>query len=161
MLFRSAGAVVDIFLAQARASSSGFQKAVALKVVRRAHLDDDPDFVRQLVEEANLASRLRHKNIVQVIELGEIEAQPFIAMEYVDGIDLATLLGRLGRQRAVAPRVAAYVVRELCEGLDHAHRQTDAEGRPLRVVHRAVSPSNILLSNAGEVKLNEIGRAHV
>jgi serine/threonine protein kinase len=154
----AASAVVDVFLAQARASS-GFQKAVAVKVVRRDHLDDDPDFVRQLVEEADIASRLRHKNIVQVIELGEVDRQPFVAMEYVDGIDLATLLGRLGRQRAVAPRVAAYVVRELCEGLDHAHRQTDDAGRPLRVVHRAVSPSNILLSNTGDVKLNDFGIA--
>ena len=154
----AAGNVVDIFLAQARAAS-GFQKAVAIKVIRPAHLDDDPDFVRQLVEEANIASRLHHKNIVQVIDLGEIERQHYIAMEYVDGIDLATLLTRLGQKRAVSSRVAAYVVRELCEGLDYAHRRTDDEGKALRIVHRAVSPSNILLSFSGDVKLNDFGLA--
>jgi serine/threonine protein kinase len=154
----AAGNVVDIFLAQARAAS-GFQKAVAIKMIRAAHLDDDPDFVRQLVEEANIASRLQHKNIVQVIDLGEIERQHYIAMEYVDGIDLATLLTRLGARRAVSPRVAAYVVREVCEGLDHAHRKADAEAKPLRIVHRAVSPSNILLSFTGDVKLNDFGLA--
>ncbi|MFO0604114.1 MAG: protein kinase [Polyangiales bacterium] len=154
----AAGNVVDIFLAQARAAS-GFQKAVAIKMIRPAHLDDDPEFVRQLVEEANIASRLQHKNVVQVVDLGEIDRQHYIAMEYVDGIDLATLLNRLGRRRAVPPRVAAFIVREVCEGLDHAHRKADAEGKPLRIVHRAVSPSNILLSNAGDVKLNDFGLA--
>lgn len=154
----AAGNVVDIFLAQARAAS-GFQKAVAIKMIRAAHVDDDPEFVRQLVEEANIASQLQHKNIVQVVDLGEFERQHYVAMEYVDGIDLATFLRRLGEQRAVPARVAAYVVREVCEGLDHAHRKVDAQGRPLRIVHRAVSPSNILLSNTGDVKLNDFGLA--
>ena len=151
--------MVDVYLAQAR-SVAGFQKAVAIKMIRDVQSDEDPDFVRQLVEEANIASRLSHKNVVQVIDLGEIDRQHYIAMEYVDGVDLGWLLSRLGpRKRHVAPRVAAYVMREVCEGLDHAHRMADAEGRPLRIVHRDVTPANILVSFAGEVKLTDFGLA--
>jgi serine/threonine protein kinase len=155
----ASGAVVDVFFAQAR-SVAGFQKAVAVKMIRAAHEDDDPEFVRQLVDEANIASRLSHKNIVQVIDLGEIDRQHYIAMEYVDGIDLSQLLTRLGSKRnALAPRVAAYIIREVCEGLDHAHRKCDDTGTPLRIVHRDVSPPNVLLSFTGEVKLTDFGLA--
>jgi serine/threonine-protein kinase len=155
----ASGSMVDVYLAQAR-SVAGFQKAVAIKMIRDVQSDEDPDFVRQLVEEANIASRLSHKNVVQVIDLGEIDRQHYIAMEYVDGVDLGWLLSRLGpRKRHVAPRVAAYVMREVCEGLDHAHRMADAEGRPLRIVHRDVTPANILVSFAGEVKLTDFGLA--
>ncbi len=155
----ASGSMVDVYLAQAR-SVAGFQKAVAIKMIRGAQSDEDPDFVQQLVEEANIASRLSHKNVVQVIDLGEIEGQHYIAMEYVDGVDLGRLMGRLGPKRgACSPRVAAYVMREVCEGLDHAHRMTDPSGRPLRIVHRDVSPPNILVSFAGEVKLTDFGLA--
>jgi eukaryotic-like serine/threonine-protein kinase len=155
----ASGAMVDVYLAQAR-SVAGFQKAVAIKMIRVSQSDEDPDFVSQLVEEANIASRLSHKNVVQVIDLGEIEHQHYIAMEYVDGVDLAKLLSRLGPRRgAVSPRVAAYIMREVCEGLDHAHRKTDNAGKALRIVHRDVTPSNILISFVGEVKLTDFGLA--
>ncbi len=155
----ASGAMVDVYLAQAR-SVAGFQKAVAIKMIRVSQSDEDPDFVSQLVEEANIASRLSHKNVVQVIDLGEIDHQHYIAMEYVDGVDLAKLLSRLGpRRSAVSPRLAAYIMREVCEGLDHAHRKADNAGKPLRIVHRDVTPSNILISFAGEVKLTDFGLA--
>jgi serine/threonine protein kinase len=152
------GGAAEVFLARAR-SVAGFEKHVALKMVH-ARLANDPEATRRLIDEARLTSRLRHRNIVQVIDLGEFEGRHYIAMEYVDGIDLAKLIERLKPVHALpSPKVASYITRELCEGLEHAHRATDAEARPLRIVHRDVSPSNVLLSYDGEVKLADFGLA--
>lgn len=152
------GTYAEVFLARAR-SVAGFEKAVAIKMLHARH-DEESEVARQLVEEANIASQLNHKNIVQVIDLGQLDGQHYIAMEYVDGIDLKKLLKRLAERNVpVQPRVAAYVLREICEGLEHAHRKTDADGKPLRIVHRDVSPSNILISFSGEVKLTDFGLA--
>jgi eukaryotic-like serine/threonine-protein kinase len=152
------GGAAEVFLARAR-SVAGFEKYVALKMVH-ARLANDPDATRRLIEEARLTSRLRHRNIVQVIDLGEFEGRHFIAMEYVDGIDLGKLIDRLKPLHALpSPKVASFITRELCEGLEHAHRATDADDRPLRIVHRDVSPSNVLLSYDGEVKLADFGLA--
>jgi serine/threonine-protein kinase len=152
----SKGAVAEVFLARAR-SVAGFEKAVALKRVHPG-LSSDPEFSRLLVEEARITAQLSHKNVVQVFDLGETDGVHYLAMEYVDGVDLAAVLERAPARR-VSPRVAAYVVREVSEGLDHAHRKTDADGKPLRIVHRDVSPTNILVSFAGEVKLTDFGLA--
>jgi serine/threonine protein kinase len=152
------GTYAEVFLARAR-SVAGFEKAVAIKMLHARH-DEESEVARQLVEEANIASQLNHKNIVQVIDLGQLDGQHYIAMEYVDGIDLKKLLKRLAERNVpVQPRVAAYVLREICEGLEHAHRKTDADGKALRIVHRDVSPSNILISFSGEVKLTDFGLA--
>ncbi|MBI5515366.1 MAG: protein kinase [Deltaproteobacteria bacterium] len=152
----SRGAVAEVFLARAR-SVAGFEKAVALKRVH-PELSADPEFSRLLVEEAHITAQLSHKNVVQVFDLGETDGAHYLAMEYVDGLDLSAVLERLPEHR-VPPRVAAYVVREVCEGLDHAHRKVGADGRPLKIVHRDVSPSNILVSFSGEVKLTDFGLA--
>jgi len=147
-----------VFLARAR-SVAGFEKHVALKMVP-ARMAGDPEATRRLIDEARLTSRLRHRNIVQVIDLGEVEGRHYIAMEYVDGLDLGKLLERLKPLHALpSPKVASFITRELCEGLEHAHRATDADDKPLRIVHRDVSPSNILLSYDGEVKLADFGLA--
>jgi serine/threonine protein kinase len=152
------GTYAEVFLARAR-SVAGFEKAVAIKMLHARH-DEESEVARQLVEEANIASQLNHKNIVQVIDLGQLDGQHYIAMEYVDGIDLKKLLKRLAERNVpVQPRVAAYVLREICEGLEHAHKKTDSDGKPLRIVHRDVSPSNILISFSGEVKLTDFGLA--
>ncbi len=152
------GGAAEVFLARAR-SVAGFEKHVALKMVH-ARNSRDPEATRRLIEEARLTSRLRHRNIVQVIDLGEVEGRHYIAMEYVDGLDLGRLLERLKPIGALpSPIVAAFITREVCEGLEHAHRATDADDQPLRIVHRDVSPPNVLVSYDGEVKLADFGLA--
>ena len=146
------GGMAEVFLARAR-SVAGFEKIVALKMIH-PQFSEDPEFARLLVEEANITAQLSHRNIVQVIDLGQIDETHFIAMEYVDGLDLSRLLTRMRERRnKLSPRFAAFVVREICDGLDHAHRKADSGGKPLKIIHRDVSPPNILISTGGEVKL--------
>ena len=122
------------------------------------------------VHEAKLAVRLSHANIVQVFDLGRVEhagsrwrARPtsyFIAMEYVPGLDLATLLSRCRRQKMSLPLgMAVFITAEVAKALDHAHRRRDEQSRPLGIVHRDISPQNILLSWEGEVKVTDFGIA--
>ncbi|MEZ4406793.1 MAG: protein kinase [Polyangiales bacterium] len=154
----ASGGVAEVWLARAR-SVAGFQKPVALKMVH-PRWTADHEFTRALIEEANVAAGLGHRNVVQVIDLGQVDGRHFIAMEYVDGLDLAKLLTRLRQRRVEVPlAVAAYIVREVCEGLEHAHRRAGPDGAPLGIVHRDVSPPNILLSFDGEVRLTDFGLA--
>jgi serine/threonine protein kinase len=110
--------------------------------------------------------RLSHANIVQVFDLGKAPSENadadayYMAMEYVHGCDLATLLTRCRRQsRPIPIEMSVYVAAEVAKGLDHAHRRRDEDGRPLHVVHRDVSPQNVLLSYEGEVKVTDFGIA--
>jgi len=104
---------------------------------------------------------LSHANVVQVFDLGRADDRLFIAMEYVEGFDLNDLLGRCSRARVPLPfELAVHVVREALRGLDYAHRRMDDEGKPLGIVHRDVSPSNLLVSFEGEVKVCDFGIAH-
>lgn len=154
----ASGAVAEVWLARAR-SVAGFEKPVALKMVH-AGKESQPEIANLLIEEARLTARLGHRNIVQVIDLGQVDGRHYIAMEFVDGMDLARLLKRLrAREIQLSPRVAAYVAREVAEGLEHAHRRADGEGNPLHIVHRDVSPANVLVSFDGEVKLTDFGLA--
>src|SRR5690606_2866640 len=112
------------------------------------------------------AVQLSHANIVQVFDLGRIEPEEgappsyFIAMEYVPGVDLATVLSHYHRTREHLPLgVAVHVATEVAKALDHAHRRCDPQGRPLEIVHRDVSPQNILLSWDGDVKVTDFGIA--
>src|SRR6185436_8725063 len=114
--------------------------------------------------EAKLAVRLSHANIVQVFDLGTVEGEGgptyFIAMEYVAGLDLATLLARCRDQKMhLAPSMCVYIASEVAKGLDHAHRRRDEQLRPLGIVHRDVSPQNVLVSLEGEVKVTDFGIA--
>ena len=113
-----------------------------------------------LVHEAKLAARLSHANVVQVFDLGREGERLFIAMEYVEGFDLNDLLRRCSRAKVPLPfELGVHVVCEALRGLDYAHRRTDDEGRPLGIVHRDVSPSNLLVSFEGEVKVCDFGIA--
>jgi serine/threonine protein kinase len=152
------GGMAEVYVARAR-SVAGFEKVVALKTIH-ARFSEDPEFTQLLVEEANITAQLSHRNIVQVIDLGVVDETHFIAMELVDGIDLSRLL-TVARERRmrISPRVAAYVCREVCDGLEHAHRKAGPDGKPLRIVHRDVSPPNILVSHSGEVKITDFGIA--
>jgi hypothetical protein len=112
------------------------------------------------VNEARLTVQLTHNNIAQIYECGTVEGTYFIAMELVHGVSMKDMMGAFGRAGVqLSPEQAIYVVLQLLQGLDYAHRKTDAEGKPLRIVHCDVSPDNALISYEGEVKLLDFGIA--
>ncbi|RZO49417.1 MAG: serine/threonine protein kinase [Sandaracinaceae bacterium] len=137
----------------------GFEKIVCIKRIR-PEMTETEGFVDSFVNEAKLAAVITHPNVVQVSDLGVASGTYYIAMEYVAGVDVLTLLQAAGERGVLLPVVAAtYVARELCEGLDAAHRQGDMSGRPLGIVHRDVSPQNVLVSYEGQVKITDFGVA--
>jgi serine/threonine protein kinase len=137
----------------------GTTRRVAIKRIREA-LAGDASFVSMLVAEARLSAMLRHPNIVQVHEFGELDGEYFLAMEFVDGYDLIELLNACRRAtRPVPPSVACHVVAEIAEALAYAHALKDDAGRPLEIVHRDVSPANIMVTAAGGVSLLDFGIA--
>ena len=154
----ASGGMAEIFKARTF-GHSGFEKIL---VIKRLHprCTQTPEFVEMLKEEAKTAVGLSHANIVQIFDLGRVQEHYYIAMEYINGRDLRQLTGRLKEQRAfIPPEAALYIVSELCSGLDFAHRQRDASGRLLRLIHRDVSPHNVMISNEGEVKIVDFGIA--
>lgn len=152
------GGMADIYLARAR-TDLGAARLVVIKEVRPELLRDQR-FTDQLVAEAKLASRLNHPNVVSVEELGRAEGALYIVMEYVEGLDLRELLRQCSRRKIALPAsYALHVVCDVLRALDHAHRLRDDEGHTLGLVHRDVSPSNVLLSFDGEVKLCDFGIA--
>lgn len=152
------GGMADIFLARADLSHGASRRVVVKQVL--AHLSDDEGFARMLIAEAKLASQLNHQNIVQVLDLGIEDRRLFIAMEYVEGFDLNQLLRQLSERQVPLPaEFALLIVRETLAAIAYAHRATDDSGQPLGVVHRDVSPSNVLVSFEGEVKLCDFGIA--
>jgi serine/threonine-protein kinase len=137
----------------------GFEKLVALKKIL-PHLATDAGFVEMFFDEARLTAQLDHPNIVQVFELGTDSDTPYIAMQFVDGLDVLGLLRECARaQIRLPPELAAFIARQVLEALDYAHTATDASGRPLGIVHRDISPGNILVSWRGDVKLTDFGIA--
>ena len=152
------GGMADIFLARADLALGGSRLCV-LKQVLPA-LSHDPQFEQLLIAEAKLAARLTHGNVVQVLDLGRADDRLFIVMEYVEGFDLNQLLRALSRDKRGLPlEFAVMIVREILRGLDYAHRLKHEAGQPLGLVHRDVSPSNVLISFEGEVKLCDFGIA--
>ena len=153
------GGMAEIFRGKAVAAS-GFQKDVAIKRIL-PHLSQDSRFVELLITEAKTLSELRHRNIVQIYDVGlNDDGQYFLVMEFVDGLDLAYIFDAFERSRGTVPLdVCLYAGAEVCEALDHAHAARDADGNLVGLVHRDVSPSNILLSKSGEVKLTDFGIA--
>ena len=112
------------------------------------------------IDEAKISVQLNHANIAQIYELGQIDDSYFIAMEYIPGKDLRAIFERCRRRKETMPTAqVAFCVSKMCEGLDYAHRKKDATGRDLNIVHRDVSPQNILISYEGEVKVIDFGIA--
>ncbi len=136
----------------------GFQRTVVLKRLL-PELVADPASVSLLVAEAKLSARLHHPAIVQVLELEQIDGEWVLSLEHVDGGDLRRLLRAQSELGPPDPGLGAYVVREVCRALAYAHALTDENGVPSRIIHRDVSPSNVMLSSSGAVKLVDFGLA--
>src|SRR5689334_17783742 len=137
----------------------GFEKLVAIKKIL-PHLANDKSFVEMFIDEARITAQLDHRHIVQVFELGTDADTPYIAMQYVDGLDVLGLLRECARaQIRLSPQLAALIARDVLDALDYAHNAVSADGRPLRIVHRDISPGNVLLSWRGDVKLTDFGIA--
>ncbi len=153
------GGMAEIFRGKAVAAG-GFEKPVAIKRIL-PHLSQDPRFVELLIAEAKILSLLKHRNIVQIFDVGlGDDGKYFLVMEYVDGKDLGAIQRTLETRRRKLPfDLALHVAAEMCEALEHAHTARAPDGRPMTLVHRDVSPSNVLLSRAGEVKLTDFGIA--
>ncbi len=153
------GGMAEIFRGKATAGG-GFEKPVAIKRIL-PHLSQDKRFVELLITEAKTLSQLRHRNVVQIYDVGlGDDGQYFLVMEFVDGLDLGHLYESLEkRSRRLPLDVALYITGEVCEALEHAHQARGGDGQPLGLVHRDVSPSNVLLSRSGEVKLTDFGIA--
>jgi len=152
------GGMAEVFKAKSH-GVEGFEKILVIKRIL-SELSVNPQFVEMFINEAKIAVTLSHANVVQVFDLGRADDTYFIAMEYVAGYDLATVLRRGQKYGQPLPvELAVYIVSEVAKGLDYAHRRRDASMRPLNIVHRDVSPQNILLSFEGEVKLTDFGIA--
>ena len=152
------GGMAEVFKAK-RSGVAGFEKTLAVKRIL-PHLSDNEEFVNMFVDEAKMVAGLTHPNIVQIFDLGQIEKSYFIAMEYVHGRDLRTILKRAKEKELRLPLdLSLRIASALCAALEFAHRKKDERGRAMEIVHRDVSPQNILISFEGDVKLTDFGIA--
>lgn len=157
----ASGGMAEVFKARLD-GIGGFHRTFAIKRIL-PHLTMNPEFIDMLVDEAKVAGLLNHANIVQILDLGAVDNLYYIAMEYVHGRDLGQLLEKCGEKKITLPvHHAVYIVIEMLKGLEYAHsRQGIRDGRPvaLNIVHRDISPANVLVSFQGEVKITDFGIA--
>jgi serine/threonine protein kinase len=152
------GGMAEVFKAK-RTGVEGFEKVVAVKRIL-PHLSDNKEFVDMFIDEAKMVAGLAHPNIVQISDLGKLEKSYYIAMEYVHGRDLRSILRRAKDRGLRLPLdLTVFIVSRVCSALEFAHRKKDERGRPMLIVHRDISPQNILISFEGEVKLTDFGIA--
>ena len=155
----AAGGMAEVFRAKI-SSSHGFEKILVIKRIL-PHLAADPSFVAMFIDEAKLTAQLTHPKIVQILDFGAVNGQYFIALEFVDGFDALGLLRTAAQKRVrLPPPLAVFIVQEILEAFDYAHNARDMEGKPMQIVHRDISPSNIFMSKRGDVKLGDFGIAH-
>ncbi|MCG8421519.1 MAG: protein kinase [Proteobacteria bacterium] len=150
------GGMAEVFLAR-QSGPGGFERLVAVKRIL-PHLVDTPDFVQMFLDEARLAARLTHPNVAHIYEFGQVDEHYFIAMEYVDGVHAGILVER-GAYEKLPAALVARIGADACDGLNYAHNVEGPDGRPLHLVHRDVSPPNLLISQDGVVKLVDFGIA--
>jgi serine/threonine protein kinase len=152
------GGMAEVFKAKTF-GVAGFERILAIKRILPSLVEDE-EFIRMFIDEARIAVQLNHANIVQIYELGKHGEHYYIAMEYLPSRDLRGILDkmRLGGQLMPIPQ-AAYAISKVCEGLDYAHRRRDPAGNPMNIIHRDVSPQNILVSYEGEIKIIDFGIA--
>ncbi len=136
----------------------GFSKTVAIKTIL-PHLAEEPEFERMFLDEARIAAMIHHPNVCEIYELGEEGKVLYLAMEWVNGESLVHILRSSGKMAPMEPRLCARIIADACAGIHAAHNLTDDEGRPLGVVHRDVSPHNILVGADGTVKVADFGVA--
>ena len=152
------GGMAEIFLARRTGGKEGDPPLVIKRILPQ--LAEDPSFVQMFVDEAKISSHLSHPNVVRVLDFGEVDGQCYLAMEHVDGVDAWRLLRRFTRaRRSIPPEIASLVAAEALRGLEYVHAAVDADGVPLGIVHCDVSPSNVYVSKAGEVKIGDFGIA--
>lgn len=152
------GGMAEVFLAKA-VGAEGFQRTVVIKRILPSYTEDDA-FVSMFIDEARIAAALHHANIIQIIDFDKVDDAYYIAMEYVEGRDLRKVLDR-GRKtgKRMSPILAAHVASLIASGLQYAHTRRGETGEPLHIIHRDVSPHNILISFVGDVKLTDFGIA--
>jgi len=152
------GGMAEVFVAIAQ-GSAGFEKPVVVKRLLPQY-SSNTRFRQMFLDEARLMSGLQHGNIVQILDVGTLDELPFLALEYVDGRDLRSVLQRAeDTQTAIPYGLMVYVSAEVCRALDYAHRKRDEHGAPLGIVHRDINPANIFVSHEGVVKLGDFGLA--
>jgi len=152
------GGMAEIFLARSR-GVHGFKRILAIKKILPTMAEDE-EFIAMFVDEARIAAELSHAGIVQIFELGKFEDDYYIAMEFVHGKDLRFIQERLVRERRpITIALASWIILRICEALDYAHTKKDPSGRPLGIIHRDVSPQNVIISYEGEVKICDFGIA--
>ncbi len=152
----AAGGMAEVFRARSR-GAAGFEKILVIKKIL-PKLAEDEEFQTLFLDEARIAVQLMDVNIVQVYDLGELEGQYFMAMEYVDGIDLSKLMQKARKVKGDFPiRLALFIISEVLKALNFAHNRKGSDGKSLNIVHCDISPQNILISRSGEVKLTDFG----
>ena len=156
----SVGGMAEVFRAKPlHGGAQPVDKFLALKRIL-PHLAEDEEFIKMFIDEAKLCVHLRHPNLVHIFELGQFQSSFYILMEFISGQDVLALQKRLRRERLImSVAQACYIAMELCKGLDHAHRARDQYGTPLNIIHRDISPQNILITYRGGVKLIDFGVA--
>jgi serine/threonine-protein kinase len=152
------GGMAEIFLARMK-GVAGFEKQVVIKRILPQYADDE-QFVAMFLDEARIAARISHPNVCQVYELGEVDGQYFLAMEYLEGIPLTTVLRKVTKD-GLPPdlRLVTALVVQACEGLHNAHELKELDGQPIGVVHRDISPQNLFVTIDGTVKVLDFGIA--
>lgn len=140
---------------------AGFEKDVAIKKIL-PYWSHQKEFVDMLIDEAKVLVHLHHNNIVQVFELGKEKDSYFIVMEYVEGFDLKKVIKKLREQnKKLDLSLSCFIIKQICRGLEFAHSRKNKKGNPLNIVHRDISPQNILVNLEGDVKITDFGIAKV
>ncbi len=154
----ASGGMAEVFLAES-AGIEGFKKQVAIKRVLPA-LSEKKRFIAMFLDEARLSAHLSHSNVAQVFDIGVGDNAYFIVMEYVDGADLKQLIEYMKKSgQAFAVEAACFIASKICEGLTYAHEVRGPDGQPLDIIHRDMSPPNVLITKHGEVKIVDFGLA--
>ncbi len=154
----AAGGMAEVWKARL-IGEKGFEKIVAIKKIL-PHLSDNDEFITMFIDEAKVAANLTHPNIAQIYELGKMGHSFFIAMEYVSGNNLRTIVNLCNELGVTMPQeIASFIGMKLCSALNYAHTKKDFGNRDLNIVHRDISPQNILISSEGEIKLVDFGIA--
>jgi serine/threonine-protein kinase len=152
------GGMAEVYLGLTE-GAGGFRKLLVVKTLHK-HMLDDAGMVRMFLDEAKLAARLNHPHVVQTLQVGSFEGQPFLAMEYLEGQPVSALLKAcVARGIRLAPELAATIAVEALDGLHYAHEAQDFDGTPIGIVHRDVSPHNLFVTYAGQVKVLDFGIA--